>query len=503
MALAARHGISLIETKLDSLRIALDGLATETETGADKTSVATDRAQRAIAARDESDVLFPESVAKGAYVYLAARMPRMFYFDSYSVLQGRTEIAPLIEALRTNTEGSLSESQRTALSLLQLGYASESLINSDYESRSSEMEDVAAELTQNIQKYWHQNTYLRLKIDIESEEFQQGSSTQVRRLLQLRVEDTRHFFTNNLDVRSSGFRWFVSFLAAFSQFSDEPVVLLLDEPALELHARAQKDFLEFIESAIGESHQVIYTTHSPFMVDPTHLERVRVVEDLGPEEGAVVRTQLMSRDPDTLSPLQVALGYDIAQNIFVGPDNLVVEGLSDYTYLTVMSETLRSLGRSSLSERWRILPAGGAGSMPAAVALMGEELDVTVVVDSGSRPPGKLQNLVDERLLDATRIVVIGNVIAKSNADIEDVFELDDYLALYNGAMSSAVAASDLGAGTDGVIARINRTVGEFNHNDPSNWLLANRNSATASLSAVTLNQFEALIIAINLTLRT
>jgi predicted ATP-dependent endonuclease of OLD family len=503
MALAARHGISLIETKLDSLRIALDGLATETETGADKTSVATDRAQRAIAARDESDVLFPESVAKGAYMYLAARMPRMFYFDSYSVLQGRTEIAPLIEALRTNTEGSLSESQRTALSLLQLGYASESLINSDYESRSSEMEDVAAELTRNIQKYWHQNTYLRLKIDIESEEFQQGSSTQVRRLLQLRVEDTRHFFTNNLDVRSSGFRWFVSFLAAFSQFSDEPVVLLLDEPALELHARAQKDFLEFIESAIGESHQVIYTTHSPFMVDPAHLERVRVVEDLGPEEGAVVRTQLMSRDPDTLSPLQVALGYDIAQNIFVGPDNLVVEGLSDYTYLTVMSETLRSLGRSSLSERWRILPAGGAGSMPAAVALMGEELDVTVVVNSGSRPPAKLQNLVDEGLLDATRIVVLGNVIAKSNADIEDVFELDDYLALYNGAMSSAVAASDLGAGTDGVIARINRTVGEFNHNDPSNWLLANRNSATASLSAVTLNQFEALIIAINLTLRT
>src|SRR6266481_8108429 len=58
--------------------------------------------------------------------------------------------------------------------------------------------------------------------------------------------------------------------------------------------------------------------------------------DMGPDEGARVKAQLMSRDPDTLSPLQGALGYDIAQNIFVGPDNLVVEGLSDYTYLTVI-----------------------------------------------------------------------------------------------------------------------------------------------------------------------
>jgi len=66
-----------------------------------------------------------------------------------------------------------------------------------------------------VQRFWHQNNHLRLNIDIESEEYQEDGNTRVRRFLQLRVEDTRHSFTNNLDVRSSGFRWFVSFLAAF------------------------------------------------------------------------------------------------------------------------------------------------------------------------------------------------------------------------------------------------------------------------------------------------
>ena len=353
-----------------------------------------------------------------------------------------------------------------------------------------------------VQRFWHQNNHLRLNIDIESEEYQEDGNTRVRRFLQLRVEDTRHSFTNNLDVRSSGFRWFVSFLAAFGDFSQAPVVLLLDEPALSPHARAQKDFLDFMEQALGHRHQVVYTTHSPFMVDPAHLDRVRVVEDLGPDVGTGVRTQLMSNDPDTLSPLQGALGYDIAQSIFIGPDNLVLEGLADYTYLTIVSEILRGLGRTALSERWRTFPAGGAGSMPAAVALMGQELDVTVVIHGGSRPHAKLVNLVDEGLLDMSRIILLNKIIGRKEADIEDLFDPKDYLHLYNSAMGSSLTLAALGKGTDRIVARISRKVGDFNHNAPSNWLLANREIALSAFSGVTLRRFEDVIVAINSTLK-
>ncbi len=501
-ALAARYEVEIAETTLENLLTALEDLAGQTVSDENGVEGPSDQASKAAEALNAAKSLYPVSVRESICGELKALLPTFFYFDHYSELKGRTEIGPLIEALRTGTESSLKQDQRTALSLLQLGYASADLVNEDYEKRSSEMEAVAADLTQMVQRFWHQNRFLRLNIDIESEEYEDGENTRVRRFLQLRVEDTRHSYSNNLDVRSSGFRWFVSFIAAFGNFSQSPVVLLLDEPALTLHARAQKDFLDFMEEALSGRHQVIYTTHSPFMVDPAHLERVRVVEDLGPEEGTVVRTQLMSRDPDTLSPLQGALGYEIAQNIFAGPDNLVVEGIADYTYLTVLSEVLRSLGRTALSERWQILPAGGAGSMPAAVALMSQQLDVSVVIHGGIRPHAKLVNLVDEGFLDMSRIILLSKIAKRKEADIEDLFDPKDYLNLYNSATGSSVTLAALGKGTDRIVARISKKIADFNHNVPSNWLLANREAAAATFSGVTLQRFEDVIIAINSTLQ-
>lgn len=505
-ACESQYGTSTGATKVAALKSELMEAAAETVADEAGSQIPAVRAQQARTAGDALEQLVPEGLTLDQAVrrFLKPRVPQFFYFDDYSQLRGRTDIGPLIEALRTKTEATLDEAQRTALALLKLGFATEDLIDADYERRSGEMEAVAADLSHQVMKYWHQNDHLRLRIDIESEEQTQPNGQHIiNRFLQLRVEDTRHFFTNNLDVRSSGFRWFVSFLAAFKEFSsDRSVIVLLDEPALALHARAQRDFLEFIEDTLGAGNQVIYTTHSVFMIDPAHLERVRVVEDMGPEEGTKVKQQLMSRDPDTLSPLQGALGYDIAQNIFVGPDNLVVEGLSDHTYLMVMSEVLRAKGRTFLDLRWRILAAGGAGAMPAAVSLLGQELDVTVVVDGGSKPPQRLNGLVEEEILQAKRIITLGPIAGMNAADIEDMFDPEDYLNLYNSALGASLTVEDLGDESDRIVARIARKDGAYNHNDPSNWLLTNRETATVSLRPATLDRFERLIHAANATLR-
>lgn len=340
-ALEGRHGTTVGATTMPALKAELEKLAAETIPDPAATSMPTDRARAATAAKAEADALYPDGNVRSAVRRrLNAAAPKFFHFDEYSAIEGRTEIQPLLDALRDGTEAALAPAKRTALALLKLGYANEQLIDADYEKRSGEMEAVAADLTAQVRRYWHQNDHLRLQIDIESVEVRNSSGqSMVNRFLQLRVADERHHFSNNLDVRSSGFRWFVSFIAAFKDFeAGDRVVVLLDEPALARHAGAQADFLAFIEDTLATRHQVLYTTHSPFMVDAAHLERVRVVEDNGPEEGATVKTQLMSRDPDTLSPLQGALGYDVAQNIFVGPDNLVLEGLANYTYFTVVSE---------------------------------------------------------------------------------------------------------------------------------------------------------------------
>ena len=501
-AFESRHGVDAGSEDLEGLRNHLDELAGARAYRADGTEKVTPDAQAAEQVTSELHALYPDSVEESVARFLSTLVPRFFHFDEYSELMGRTDIGPLVEALQSDSESELDDSQRTALALLKLGFATDELVNPDYEKRSGEMEAVAADLTRQVRKYWHQNDHLRLKIDIEPTDELHPDGTGVQ-LLQLRVEDDRHYFTNNLDVRSSGFRWFISFLAAFKEFnSDRSVIVLLDEPALALHARAQQDFLDFIEDTLADSHQVIYTTHSPFMVDARHLERVRVVEDLGPDEGTKVSARLVSRDPDTLSPLQGLLGHDLAQHAFTGPDNLVVEGLADYTYLTVMSDVLRERGREHLDERWRVLPAGGMATMAAAVALLGQQLDVTVVINSGSVLSQRLYGLVEEGVLSARRIVGLGPVAGLGLADTEDLFYPEDYLIAYNGAFESTLKVAQLADDGECIIERIRRVEAEFDRNDPANWFLRHRKTATFVLRPTTLDRFEALFRAINETLR-
>src|SRR5258707_13261305 len=169
-----------------------------------------------------------------------------------------------------------------------------------------------------------------------------SGGSHVAKYLQIRVEDLRNGFSNRFDQRSSGFRWFFSFLAAFHEFEKQKdrVVILLDEPALELHPRAQRDFLRFINERLAPKHQVFYTTHSPFMVESDHLERVRLVEDRSRCVGPIVMADVLSAEPDSFFPLQAAIGFDIAQALLHSPDNLLVPSTSIYKYLTVIRHSL-------------------------------------------------------------------------------------------------------------------------------------------------------------------
>ncbi|MGH7527770.1 MAG: ATP-dependent nuclease, partial [Gemmatimonadales bacterium] len=322
--------------------------------------------------------------------------------------------------------------------------------------------------------------------------------------LKIRIWDGRHGLSLPFNEHSSGFQWFFSFLAAFSEFeySDPPVIVLLDEPALGLHARAQADFLRFIDERLAKHCQVIYSTHSPFMVQAGKLERVRIVEDRGVEEGATVTQEISCTDPDTLFPLRGALGYDLVQHLFAVPHSLLVEGPSDVTYLAVISDFLKGQpGRTTLDERWSILPVGNAALIPTFVALMGNHLDVTILVDSRKEGHQRLSRLAAEGYLDQQRIVTIGEVIGHRQGDIEDLFDVNDYLLLFNTAFGAKVSSGDLN-GTDTVLARLSRHQhGRFDYGKPADALLRRRDELLPKLSNQTLKRFEALFARLNATL--
>lgn len=436
---------------------------------------------------------------------LEKRLPKFFYFSDYQALPGRINIAELQGADIPGETGI-----QTARALLKLASTdAASLTEDEFEDRKAELEAVSNELTEEVLEFWKQNTDLSVEIDLDKKTVPNPNGyhgeTAVAQFLDVRVRDARHGFTNNFDQRSSGFRWFFSFLAAFSEFEDyeHGVVVLLDEPALTLHGRAQADFLRYIDERLAASAQVIFTTHSPFMVDPAKLDRVRIIEDKGAKRGSVATRETLAVGVDSLFPLQAALGYDIAQNLFIGPNNLVVEGTSDYTYLALLTDHLESLNREGLDAKWRILPAGGAANIPSFVALIGQGLDVTTLIDGGPSAQTKLHNLADRGLLEKKRIFVTDQFTEGiSPSDIEDLFDEKDYIHLYNLAFGRKLTGKGV-TGTDKIVARISRAIKEpfVDHGRPADYLLRNKLVQLPKLSETTLSRFENLFKAINKTL--
>jgi energy-coupling factor transporter ATP-binding protein EcfA2 len=464
----------------------------------------------AAAPGDPAEKLFHDLVERSPAIVvgaaLADELPKFFYFGRYSELPGRF---PLTRILQTPLE-KLDDGERTARSLLELGGGEgANLTAEDYERRVAELEAAANMVTQEVLEYWTQNDRIRVSFDVDKQiESDSYGARLVERYMDVRLHDDRHAFTTNLGTRSSGFRWFFSFIVAFSEMEgrDEDVVILLDEPGLNLHARAQKDLLRFIEERLAPNHHVLFTTHSPFMVDPAHLRRARLVEDRtgekGAPEGSVITTDVLSIDKDTVFPLQGALGYDLAQHLLIGRENLVVEGTSDLIYLTTLSRHLQDLGRIHLDlATLSVTPAGSAANVPTFVALLGGHLHLTVLVDSDSRANQRISDMVSRGMLHSKRLIFVGGITGAKQADIEDLFEPAEYLKLYNAAFGDDLAEGDLPPDARPLVKRIEVARSAFDHGRPAEVLMRKAEEHLPSLSEATLRRFELLFEKVNASL--
>jgi predicted ATP-dependent endonuclease of OLD family len=294
------------------------------------------------------------------------------------------------------------------------------------------------------------------------------------------------------------------------------LILLLDEPGLSLHGKAQGDLLGYFETEIKGVHQLIYTTHSPFMVDPDHFDRVRIVQDLTidtdeelPEEkqGTKVTTEVLEATGDSLFPLQGALGYELYQTLFVGPNSLVVEGVSDLLYLQVMSGVLERKGRTGLTPEWTITPVGGSDKVPTFVALIGakKQLNVGVLIDYQKKDRQTIENIWKRKLLDKKKVVTFAEFVTADEADVEDLFEPDFYLHLVSKeyGVPKALKLSDLPPHPR-ILARLEKHFetkplpAPFNHYRPARHLVENIAALEGSISAATLDRFEKVFQRVN-----
>ena len=188
-----------------------------------------------------------------------------------------------------------------------------------------------------------------------------------------------------LDQRSEGFQWLVSFFVIFfaeAEDGHENAILLLDEPGVSLHGLKQREFQKTVDR-LAKLNQTIFTTHSPFMVGSDELDKVRVVEMADRREGTKVHTTITATDAAALLPLQEALGYDLAQSLFTQSRNLVLEGLTDYWYLEATAGLLREAGLVDLNNKIALVPAASAGKVVYfATILNAQNLKVAALFDS-------------------------------------------------------------------------------------------------------------------------
>jgi predicted ATP-dependent endonuclease of OLD family len=277
---------------------------------------------------------------------------------------------------------------------------------------------------------------------------------------------------------------------------------LLDEPGLNLHASAQADLLRFLED-LSEDYQIIFTTHSPFMISSERLNRVRTV--LETDKGSIISDSIQEKDPNTLFPLQAALGYDIAQNLFVSKKNLLVEGVSDLIILTAISGILEADNRIGLRSDITIVPTGGLEKVATFISLLrGSKLEMACLLDSYTDAKGKakMDNLISEKIIQKNKIRFFDEFLDSHNtADLEDLFSKEDYLKLFNSAFHEHknIELTDLNSSIHQIIIQINKHLGveRFNHYRPANELVKVSNDKT-NFTPQTLDNFEKVFIEMN-----
>lgn len=445
--------------------------------------------------------------------YLEPALPKFFYFDDYKLLEGKINLPSLQqrEAAKQTTDA-----DETAQGLLELaGTTLQELMSEEgYEIAKAKLEAIGLSITQRVFDFWKQNRDLDVEFDLKTDTkdvapYNSGVN------LYIRIRNRRHGVTVPFDQRSKGFIWFFSFITWFDAVqsrasTDDALILLLDEPGLNLHALAQADLLEYIRE-LSNKHQIIYTTHSPFMVDSVHLGNVRVVED-HMKEGTKITEDLARSSEESVFPLQAALGYSIAQNLFIAKKNILIEGPADLIILQHMSALLEAKGRQGLGDAI-LVPVGGLDKLATFIALLGaNKLSLAVLHDRASIPHQKLEDVIRQKLIERKRVLDFSIFLnpVPSEADIEDLLPTEVYIATFNRVYAKelkglALKTSELGV-QPRIVERINHWLkekdilllkdGGFNHYRVAQAVLPALKAS--SLSTEELARFERIFIKID-----
>jgi hypothetical protein len=278
------------------------------------------------------------------------------------------------------------------------------------------LQSASAQLTAKFRDWWKQGDY-RFRFQADGDHFRIWVSDD------LRPEDIE------LENRSSGLQWFLSFYLIFLVESGDAhsnAILLLDEPGLSLHPLAQRDLSLFFDN-LSKTNQLIYTTHSPFLVDPDRLDRVKAVyvdeegyTQSSPNLRIKEATQSQSR---SIYAVYAALGLSASQTLMLGCQTVVVEGSSDQMYFATIKNVLISRGMLRPKREYMFPPAGGVKGVRAIVAILTgkDETLPYAILDSDSAGKTLSKHLATDLYAGyAERLLMMKEYVGFDDAETED-----------------------------------------------------------------------------------
>ena len=240
--------------------------------------------------------------------------------------------------------------------------------------------------------------------------------------------------TTNISERSNGLRWylnlFIDILA--NDIKDTNVIFLLDEPGVYLHVNAQRELLRLFYDLCKNDNQVVYSTHSPYMIDSNNIINIRAIEKDERGHTNIYNTAYDNKfnsvsKRETLSPLIQAIGADLRFNI--GPQaeklNIVTEGITDYMYYTAM------LYYFNIPEEKMpyIIPAVGAGNVNVIVSvLIGWGCDFKVILDYDKAGFVECEKLVDNLNLEINKDIFFVNCKATYDNKDKEVYKYSQFV---------------------------------------------------------------------------
>jgi len=241
-----------------------------------------------------------------------------------------------------------------------------------------------------------------------------------------------------LNRRAEGFKWTFSFIVNFAAETQraelQEAILLLDEPARNLHPTQQRGISDLLKNLAG-SNQVLYATHSPFMIFDYTPGNLLVVELDKRKHLSKIYYDYWNADDDTLTPILYGLSRGLVDSIVdreIGTNSrpiIIVETMSDAMYLNAFDKFLED-PNISMNPLNVIATYSKNSVLPLSIFYRDHGYKTFVLLDNGEEAKQISTQLMAN---DFSKVqIVFFELGSKPIQSIEDYMVLEDYLHAVN-----------------------------------------------------------------------